>query len=83
MSHPDMNVYFCDIYITARSRTPTAATRPGLKPSRSASMGLKSSAPADSRGALWSIGCQPSAAQNLARRPLRVTKMYPFGPFSA
>ena len=64
MSHWYMNIYFCDIYITARPRTPTAATRPGLKASRSASMGLKSSAPADSRGALWGIGCQPSEAES-------------------
>ena len=57
-----MNVYFCDIYITARPRTPTAATRPGLKASRSASMTVKATAHTEPRGALWSIGCQPSAA---------------------
>ena len=56
-----MNVYFCDIYITARPRTPTDATRPGLKASRSASLGMKSSAPADSRGALWGVGHRLSA----------------------
>jgi len=49
----------------SRPRTPTAATRlPGLKASRSASMGMKSSAPADGRGALWGIGCQPSEAES-------------------
>ena len=73
-----MNVYFCDIYITARPRTPTAATRPGLKASRSASMGLKSSAPADSRGALWSIGCQPSAAESCSRRALHGCRPPPY-----
>ena len=59
-----MNVEKARSPSASRLRTPTAATRPGLKASRSASMGMKSSAPADSRGALWGIGCQPSAAES-------------------
>ena len=77
MSHWYMNVYFCDIYITARPRTPTAATRPGLKASKSASVGLKSSAPADSRGALWSIGCQPSEAESCSAAATHDCSMRP------
>ena len=45
-------------------RHPTAAAWPGLKASRSASMTVKATAHTEPRGALWSIGCQPSAAES-------------------
>ena len=39
---------------------------------------MKSSAPADSRGALWGIGCQPSAAESCSRRALHGYRPPPY-----
>ena len=73
-----MNVYFCNIYITARPRTSCAAAWPGLTVYTSSSTGQAFLEPADRRGALWegqgepaaAKSCPPTATRDLSMRPV-------------
>ena len=59
-----MNVYFCDIYITARPRTSCAAAWPELTVYTSNATGQAFLEPADRRGALWEGQGEPAAAKS-------------------